>query len=318
MIPTTSALRLSVVINNYNYGRYVGECIQSVLDQTRAADEIIIVDDGSTDNSVEVIKQYPGVKLLCQPNGGQLSAMMTGVDAATGDILLFLDSDDIWNPDHLEVVEKVFNTNPSIDCVFTKMWMFGNDEGPHMLNSKDYPDRIKCSRLVVYHLKYFLGRPTSACSFRYGVVRKVLDACKGLEEDFRICADMLIIHGTSLIGAEKLFVDDCTVRYRTHGGNGYYQNEKDVIITEEELAVRSRRKELIVRKIRNAYPFDLSPSAVLKEMALNGDAELYPLFYRKLPKRMKLAYPRRKFLGWRLRRLHRKLIQVPTSPSSSR
>lgn len=309
MIPASSPLRLSVVINNYNYGRYVEECIQSVIDQSRAADEIIIVDDGSTDNSVEIIRRFEGVKLLCQPNGGQLSAMMTGVEAATGDILVFLDSDDIWNPDHLEIVEKTFITNPSADCLFTKMQMFGNDEGPHALNSKDYPNRIKCTRLAVYHLRYFFGRPTSACSFRTGVVKKVLHACKGLEEDFRICADMLIIHGTSLIGAEKLFIDDCTVRYRTHGGNGYYQNEKDVRITEEELAVRYRRKELIIRKMRNAYPFDLSPDAVVKEMALNGDAELYSLFYRKLPNRMKLSYLRKKILIWRLRRLKRKLIQ---------
>lgn len=303
--------RLSVVINNYNYGRYVEECIESVLNQTRRADEIIIVDDGSTDNSVEVIGKFEGsVILLTQPNRGQLGAMMTGVDAATGDILLFLDSDDMWNSDHLETVEKTFAANPSVDCLFTSLQMFGNDEGPHELNFRKAPNRIKRSRIIVHYLNVFFGRPTSACAFKSEIVKKVIQACRGLEEDFRICADKLMIDGSSLIGADKLFIDECTVRYRTHGNNGYYTKGE----TPEEIAKRralaAHRKKLIVEKIQNAYPFKINPAAVVHEMMINGYASMYFMFYRKIPDRMKLSYLGEKLLKWRLRSLKSKLARM--------
>jgi glycosyltransferase involved in cell wall biosynthesis len=311
MTQYSSPQRLSVVINNYNYGQYVGECIQSVLDQSRTADEIIIVDDGSTDNSVEIVGEFEkSVKLLRQPNGGQLSAVMTGVAAATGDILLFLDSDDIWKPNHLEIVEKAFVKHPSVGCLFTRLELFGNDEGPHPLNTIGYPNRIKCSRIIAYYLRYFFGRPTSACAFRSEVVRNVLEACKGLEDDFRICADMLIIHGTSLIGAEKLFIDDYTVRYRTHGVNGYYKSDKEDGYNDQALALRLHRRSLVIQKIRSAYPFDVTHDAVVKEMTYNGNANLYFVFYRKIPDHMNLSYLRNKILRWRLRRLKRKQLKM--------
>ncbi len=304
MSQPANLLRLSVIINNYNYGQYIEECIQSVLNQSRSADEIIIVDDGSTDNSVEIIRKFEGqVRLLTQPNGGQLSAIVTGVEAATGDFLLFLDSDDLWNPDHLETVEKVFNEYPSVDCLFTKLQLFGNDEGPHVLNIRKFPNRLKCSRFAAYYSNFFLGRPTSACVFKSEVVKKVIQACKGLEDDFRICADRILINGTSLIGAEKMFIDDCTVLYRTHGENGYYAKEKNG----QALALAEHRKNLINQKILAAYPFKFTPDAVVKEMLQNGSAELHGVFYRNIAKRMKLSYLADKYLRWRLGRLRRKL-----------
>lgn len=306
MHQASGSLRLSVVVNNHNYGPYVRECIQSVLNQSRPADEIIVVDDGSTDNSVEIIREFEGrVKLLRQENGGQLSAVMTGVKAADGDVLLFLDSDDMWKPHHLETVEKAFLKHPPVDCIFTSVELFGHDEGPHILNFREFPDRIKCSRLAMYYLKIFIGRPTSACAFRSPVVRNVLEACRGLEDDFRICADLLMVDGTSLIGAEKMFLDDCTVRYRSHGENGYFT--KDVGKKQQELAARLHRRRLMTEKIQQTFPFEITPTAVMEEMTYNGCLDLYGVFYHKIPYRMKLPYLKKRWLAWRLWRLNRKL-----------
>lgn len=297
MSKSSNPLRLSVLINNYNYGRYIGECIQSVLDQSRAADEIIIVDDGSTDNSVEVISKFNDVvRLIKQPNNGQLSAIMAGAEAATGDIFVFLDSDDMWEKNHLQVLEDAFVQNPTVDCIFTCMTMFGNYQGPHGLNARRFNGLIKCSRLISYYLHVFMGRPTSACAFRSGVVRKVFQACKGLEDHFRICGDKLIIDGTSLIGAEKLFIDDCTVLYRTHGNNLFFGRED----RKKQKAQQNFIRDKIIQKMSVAYDFDTSPEAVMSEMRHNGCVYLHRAFYQKIPQHMSLSYFGRKWLLLRL------------------
>ncbi len=102
---------ITVVISSYNYARFVGVTIQSVIDQTRAADEIIVVDDGSVDNSLEVIAGYSGfVHLIAKRNGGQASALNAGFAASRGDIVFFLDSDDRLLPDCL--VQRFHGSTP--------------------------------------------------------------------------------------------------------------------------------------------------------------------------------------------------------------
>ena len=88
----------SIIINNYNYGQFVGQAIESALEQTHPA-QVIAVDDGSTDDSREIIARFDSRVLpIFKPNGGQGSAMNDGFAMATGDIVLFLDSDDSRTP----------------------------------------------------------------------------------------------------------------------------------------------------------------------------------------------------------------------------
>ncbi|STQ89927.1 glycosyltransferase family 2 protein [Iodobacter fluviatilis] len=86
--------KISIVINNYNYEKYIGVAIQSALDQTYENVEIIVVDDGSTDGSIEIIKGYSNIKAIFKKNGGQVSAINEGFSIATGELIIFLDSDD--------------------------------------------------------------------------------------------------------------------------------------------------------------------------------------------------------------------------------
>ena len=89
---------VSILISNYNYGRYIGESIQSALDQTYSNIELIICDDGSTDDSVSIIEEYqrkdPRLKLICKANGGQASGFNAAFAASRGEIIALLDSDD--------------------------------------------------------------------------------------------------------------------------------------------------------------------------------------------------------------------------------
>ena len=95
-------LTVSVIISSYNYDRFIGETIESVLAQTRPADEVIVVDDGSTDNSTDVIRSFGSpVTLITQKNQGVCKARNVGAGIAKGEILVFLDSDDLWRPEKL-------------------------------------------------------------------------------------------------------------------------------------------------------------------------------------------------------------------------
>lgn len=110
--------RTSVIILNYNSACFVADSIQSVLDQTKPPDEIIFCDDASTDNSVDIVRSFPGITLLSQPkNVGPLQNAISGINRSTGDILLFLDSDDIWEHTKIEVSLQMFNTSNDVFLV---------------------------------------------------------------------------------------------------------------------------------------------------------------------------------------------------------
>lgn len=89
---------VSVIIPMYNYGQYLDEAIQSVLNQSVQAHEIICVSDGAIDNSVEIARKYP-VKIIEKQNGGLASARNAGIKEATGEYMMSFDSDDIMRPD---------------------------------------------------------------------------------------------------------------------------------------------------------------------------------------------------------------------------
>lgn len=108
---------VSIVINNYNYAEFLAECVESVLGQTVPPTEIIVVDDGSTDDSRAIIKSYAGRLIpVLKENGGQSSAFNAGFAASNGDVVIFLDSDDLLLPTCVEAVEPLFG-DPGVSKV---------------------------------------------------------------------------------------------------------------------------------------------------------------------------------------------------------
>lgn len=99
---------MSVAITSYNYGRYLAECLESCLAQTIAADEIVMIDDGSTDNSWEIASTYslrhPQIRAIRNKNQGMCSAANAAIAASSGDVVLMIDSDDIMAPERIEKV----------------------------------------------------------------------------------------------------------------------------------------------------------------------------------------------------------------------
>ncbi|MFI3283284.1 MAG: glycosyltransferase [Rikenellaceae bacterium] len=125
-------LLISVVIPVYRVERYLRECVDSVLNQSYRALEVILVDDGSPDSSPQICDEYAGrdsrVKVIHKTNGGLSDARNGGMEMATGDYILFLDSDDYW--DDSKAVERgvaMLESNPEIDMLYFECkQLYGN------------------------------------------------------------------------------------------------------------------------------------------------------------------------------------------------
>jgi glycosyltransferase involved in cell wall biosynthesis len=98
-------MKASVIITSYNYEKFVVECVQSVLNQSVDDIEIILVNDGSSDNTVPLVEKMFNmgkVKLIDKENGGQLSAFNSAMSHITGDIVFFIDADDMYEPNYIK------------------------------------------------------------------------------------------------------------------------------------------------------------------------------------------------------------------------
>jgi glycosyltransferase involved in cell wall biosynthesis len=120
---------VSVVIPVYNGERYVAEAIESVLAQGHRPLEVIVVDDGSTDHTAEVVKLFaPEVRYDFQPNSGAAAARNRGVGLAQGDFLAFLDADDLWMADKLTRQMAALDNHPELEAVFGHVEQFHSPE----------------------------------------------------------------------------------------------------------------------------------------------------------------------------------------------
>ena len=207
----------SVIIDNYNYGRYIGAAIESVLSQTYEDFELIIVDDGSTDDSREVIDTYsdPRIITVFKENGGQASAFNAGFERASRDYVAFLNADDLWHPKKIERCAEILHTLPGI-VLLNHAYSEINAEG------KDLEKVVNIGHEGTYDLLADLRRLKTDLrmvpgGFVVGRRKECLELCIN-EEAWRIAADTPLIVGLGLRG--PIFnLDESLGSYRLHGAN---------------------------------------------------------------------------------------------------
>jgi glycosyltransferase involved in cell wall biosynthesis len=125
-------MRVSVIIDNFNYANFLEAAIESALAQTYSNCEVIVVDDGSTDGSRELLKKYETrVRVLLKENGGQASAFNLGLESSTGQLILFLDSDDLLDRDAIAQVVRAWR--PGFAKLHFPLRIIGPDEKPNGL-----------------------------------------------------------------------------------------------------------------------------------------------------------------------------------------
>ena len=122
--------KISVIIPNYNYARYLDQAIRSVLEQTYNNIELIVVNNGSTDNSLEVLEKYgQKIRLVNQPNLGQSGARNSGLSVSSGELIAFLDADDYWDPTKLEMQSTLINKDSQlVYCGISPFKDLGNEK----------------------------------------------------------------------------------------------------------------------------------------------------------------------------------------------
>lgn len=217
-------MKISLLINNYNYGQFLGRAIESALVQTPAPNEIILVDDGSTDNSMEVVHAWAArdgrIKAITKPNGGQLSAFNAGLQNASGDVICFLDADDEFRPGYLARLVEVYQQNPQVDFVFCQCEVIGGNNGssaPWEKAGGSFDFGLTLCR--TYLLRQWLGSSTSCISARRSLLSNFLPCA--LENDWRIRADDVLVYGASLFLGRKYYLAEKWVRYHSHGNNNW-------------------------------------------------------------------------------------------------
>ena len=221
-------MRTTCLINSYNYAAYLPAAIDSALTQTVPFNELIVVDDGSTDGSLELLaKRYghlPHVQIVTKSNAGQLSCFNEGFRRATGDVVFFLDADDTYHPNHVAEVLRVYLRQPAADCVFTAYRRFGAVEDVQL----PYPancDFGYAAVLTAFGWEEWIGAPTSCLSFRRAILQRFLPI--PLESDWRTRADDCLLFGCAAAGGRKLYLAQPLVNYRVHGQNHFCGKQFD-------------------------------------------------------------------------------------------
>ena len=149
-------MRISVLLPCWNAERYVGDAIRSILAQVPAPEEVIAVDDGSSDGTAEILASFaPRVTLLQQPsNRGVPAALNLAIAHACGEAIAFLDADDLWLPGKIVVQTAALREDPDIDAVFGHLRQFASpdlpsDERAHLkISGEPEPGLVKTTLLL--------------------------------------------------------------------------------------------------------------------------------------------------------------------------
>jgi hypothetical protein len=261
----------SVVIPSFNYGRYLRNCIESALGQSHAPCEVIVVDDGSSDESHAIIESF-GARILAvmKPNGGHASALNAGCRLAQGDVVFLLDADDELRPGAIDTVLSVWR--PETVMVHwrpSQMDADGRDiagtvPAPWIrLDEGDLRDRM-------LRTGGFSTTVTSGLALRRDVLLQVLPIP---EDVFRQGADGYLVRAIAFHGVVQA-IDRPLTRYRRHG-----ENDSDLGRSPESVAVGLRKRIEFARNELGAVP-QLARAHGLEAAAALGENNPEYLFVR--------------------------------------
>ena len=277
---TTPARRadtdVAAVVVNYNYARFVGQAIESVLHQDVPFAEVVVVDDGSTDDSVRVIRTYqPRVRVVSKPNGGQLSACLAGLLATTSPYVYFLDADDIADAGLVRVAAPYLSGDPAkVQFPLTAVDADGEPTGSVFPTVPAGYDAAQM-REDNCTLGFYMCPPTSGNIYS----RAALQLLTLAPLDHRDFIDGPVTLALPYMG-EIVALNTPLARYRIHGGNHsqWYEPTPELLQREVDWFVQ-RWRQTCAALGWQAPPFgDETPAYVRERMlmlaALDGRAEV--------------------------------------------
>jgi glycosyltransferase involved in cell wall biosynthesis len=245
---------VSVIINNYNYGRFIADAIDSALAQTYSNCEVIVVDDGSQDNSREVIARFGNrVKTVFKSNGGQSSAFNAGYAESSGDVICFLDSDDVFFPNKVERVVDGFATSPHGWCFHHMQW------GDTDLKPIFTPPIPFTTGKYDFRSEQISGKCTFAPPATSGLTfsRTLLNQLMPIPEAITITSDNYLKF-SSLALEPGYFIAEQYALQRMHGKNAYTGRKDETLRADVDLSIASglRAKVPAMRSLCNRWYAD--------------------------------------------------------------
>jgi glycosyltransferase involved in cell wall biosynthesis len=210
---------VSIIINNYNYAKFLSEAIDSALDQTYHSYEVIVVDDGSTDDSREIIESYKKkVISILKPNGGQASAFNAGFAASKGDIICFLDSDDKFLPEKIEKIVEIFEKYKDVDWCFHLLSLVDINRGVFIDSHYDAVSNVWDFRSEAHKGKLpYLPFATSSLCFKRSLLQKILP----MPESTNVTLSDNYLKFISLALSKGYFLSEKLTIQKIHNSNAY-------------------------------------------------------------------------------------------------
>ena len=166
--------KISVITPSFNSGKYIEQAIQSVIAQDYQNFEHIIIDGGSKDNTIKILKKYPHLKWISEPDNGQSHAMNKGFEMSTGEIIVYLNADDFFEPDAFKIAVKHLAKDKGVYFVAGEVYViddFGNIK------------RTENSKVSLYEmLQWWKPYPYPCNPVSYFYFREVQDSVGGFDE----------------------------------------------------------------------------------------------------------------------------------------
>jgi len=233
-------IKVSIIIPTYNAEKYLEECIESALNQTYPDIEIIAVNDGSTDNSLGILKKYEGkIKIISKENGGVASALNTGINAMTGEWFKWLSADDVLYPNAVEeLISEAKKIEDKKHTILYSYYDLIDSEGKiidHAIEP-NYNDLASFDFNVIL-LDHHVGNGTTSLIHKstiddYGMYKEKIDT-----EDYELWLRYCILHNSNLRLVPKILA-----KYRIHKG----QLTKERL---KKIKVRDTLRESILNKL---------------------------------------------------------------------
>jgi glycosyltransferase involved in cell wall biosynthesis len=266
-------LDFTIITPSFNYGRYIGECLQSVAIQEGVELEHLVMDAGSTDHTEEVVAGFPHASFHQEPDRGMSDGINKGFRRARGKWVMWLNADDRLQPGALKAVKDFAAGNPHADVIYGG-WNFISGDGTFQRRITLFP----YSQGMMLHLGCYIGSTSSF--FRKS---SVIDEGHHLNVDFRYVMDGEYYARLGSIGKRFAYLPRVLADFRLHGEN---LSKRNLESQDVNAWLRLQKQYAETRAFRRAYGH-----TQLEDENLNNlvDGFLY-LYYRILKLVLKLAY----------------------------
>ncbi|GAB4383888.1 MAG: hypothetical protein Kow00121_46530 [Elainellaceae cyanobacterium] len=206
--------KVTVILPAYNAGQYIEETIDSVLQQSYRNFELLVINDGSTDDTVALVEPYtqrdPRVQLISQPNQGVSAARNHGICQASGELVAFLDADDLWVPEKLEAHVRHLCSDSKLGMSFARIEFIDSDG-----NRTGQRSNLRLRNILPHHFY----QDNLACTPSNIVTRRsILQSIGGFDGDLSGLADIDLFLRICCAGWKVEGLDRVLVYYRTHAG----------------------------------------------------------------------------------------------------